>query len=185
MSKLTGSFVAGVLKYLDSIVALTAPSDISYLRLTPHRWSAAFNNLGFRDREAAVRVCPVTALEEQAIARQFNVEFRAADAAASPYLALAAIVHAGVQGIEEGLGAPDVTEEDLSLLSTAELERRGLVRLPQSLDEALELLEANDIVRGWFPGDFTGIYVAHKRGELAFLEGMSEEERCAAYESAY
>ena len=185
MSALTGSFIAGVLKYLDSIVALTAPSDISYLRLTPHRWSAAYNNLGFHDREAAVRICPVTATDPLDIARQYNFEFRAADAAASPHLALAAIVHAGAQGIEEGLSAPAPTEEDLSLLPAETLRRRGFVRLPQSMDEALERFEGNAIARRWFPGDFAAVYVAHKRGELAFLEGMSEAERCSAYESVY
>src|SRR5690606_501088 len=60
LSKQAGQFIAGILKYLDSIVAITAPSVVSYLRLTPHRWSAAFNNLGYRDREAAVRICPVS-----------------------------------------------------------------------------------------------------------------------------
>ena len=59
-----GQFVAGILKYLDSILAITAPSVVSYLRLTPHRWSAAFNNLGFRDREASVRICPVSDLSD-------------------------------------------------------------------------------------------------------------------------
>jgi len=185
MSALTGSFVAGVLEYLDAIVALTAASEISYLRLTPHRWSAAYNNLGFRDREAALRICPVTAADPLDIARQYNFEFRAGDASASPYLALAAIVHAGAQGIEEGLKAPSVTEEDLSLLPHAELERRGLVRLPTTLAEALARFEANDTVRGWFPGEFADVYLAHKRGELAFLDGLGEEERCAAYEAAY
>ncbi len=185
LSEIAGSFVAGVLKYLDRFLALTAPSDISYLRLTPHRWSAAFNNLGFRDREAAVRICPVTAADPQAVARQFNFEFRAGDAAASPHLALAAIVHAGSQGIEEGLPAPAITQEDLSLLPATELAKRGLIRLPRSLEEALAKFEADDTVRGWFTGDFASVYVAHKRGELAFLKGMSPEERCAAYESSY
>ena len=60
LAKTAGQFVAGILKYLDAIVAITAPSVVSYLRLTPHRWSAAFNNLGFRDREASVRICPVS-----------------------------------------------------------------------------------------------------------------------------
>ena len=185
MSALTGSFIAGVLKYLDSIVAITAPSDISYLRLSPHRWSAAYNNLGFHDREAAVRICPVTANDPQDIARQYNFEFRAADAAASPYLALAAIVHAGTQGIEEALPAPSPTEEDLSLLAPETLLQRGIVRLPQSLEEALERFEGNAIARRWFPGDFAAVYIAHKRGELAFLEGMNQAERCAAYEAVY
>ncbi len=185
MSAVTGSFIAGVLKYLESIVAMTAPSEISYLRLTPHRWSAAYNNLGFHDREAAVRICPVTAADPLDLARQYNFEFRAADAAASPHLALAAIVHAGAQGIEEGLIAPQPTEEDLSALSPESLGERGFVRLPESLEEALQRLEANETVRGWFSPEFTAVYAAHKRAELAFLEGMNQEERCAAYEAVY
>ncbi|GAB4347196.1 MAG: glutamine synthetase family protein [Oricola sp.] len=185
MSALTGAFVAGILKYLDSIIALTAPSGISYLRLTPHRWSAAYNNLGFRDREASVRICPVTASDPLAVARQYNIEYRAADAAASPHLALAAIVHAGAQGIEEKLPAPSATEEDLSMLSVGDLAKRGFVRLPQTLEEALERFEANETVCSWFPGRFPAVYTAHKRGELAYLEGKSQEERCAAYEMAY
>ena len=185
MSKLTGSFAAGILKYLDSIVALTAPSDISYLRLTPHRWSAAYNNLGFRDREASLRICPVTAKDPQSIAAQYNLEFRAADAAACPHLALAAIVHAGAQGIEDGLPAPAITEEDLSVLSDTELSERGYVRLPQSLPEALDRFAANDTVRGWFGDTFADIYLAHKQGELAFLDGKTTQQRCAAYEDVY
>lgn len=185
MSGLTGAFVAGVLKYLDRILALTAASDISYLRLTPHRWSAAYNNLGFRDREAALRICPVTSADPDSIARQYNIEFRACDSAASPYLALAAVVHAGAQGIEEELPAPEPTEIDLSRLSEAELVRRGLSRLPDTLEQALARFEADDLVRSWFPGDFAGVYLAHKRGELAQLRGMDAAARCAAYEAVY
>ena len=74
---------------------------ISYTRLTPHRWSAAFNNLGYRDREAAVRICPVTGRDEIAKARQFHFEFRAADAAANPHLLLAVLIRSGLQGIKK------------------------------------------------------------------------------------
>ncbi len=185
MSKLTGSFVAGVLKYLDGIVALTAPSDISYLRLTPHRWSAAYNNLGFRDREAAVRICPLTSKDPNSTARQFNFEFRAGDAAACPHLALAAIVHAGAQGIEDNLPAPIASEEDLSLLSEEKLAERGFVRLPQSLPEALDRFAANMTIRGWFPDGFADVYIAHKQGEIDHLGDLSVAERCAAYEAVY
>lgn len=180
-----GSFVAGVLKYLESIVAITAPSQVSYIRLTPHRWSAAFNNLGYRDREAAVRICPVSDISDVAKAAQFNFEFRAADAAASPHLQLAAIVHAGVQGIEEGLATPDATTDDLSLLDARALGERGYVRLPQSLPEALERFAANSTVTGWFPQGFADVYVKHKQGELAYLKGKETPEICALYEQVY
>ena len=185
MSTLTGSFVAGVLKYLDSILALTAPSVVSYLRLTPHRWSAAYNNLGFCDREASVRICPVTAKDTTRVADQFNVEFRAADAAACPHLALAAIVHAGCQGIEEALCAPKPTEEDLSLLTGQQLDARGFVRLPETLEAAIERFVANDIVTGWFPDSFASVYAAHKAAEIACLSDMDMAERCTAYAETY
>lgn len=185
MSALTGSFIAGVLKYLDRIVALTAPSVISYARLTPNRWSAAFNNLGYRDREASVRICPVSTTDSEAVARQYNFEYRAADATASPHLTLAAILHAGCQGIEDQLEAPKATTEDLSVLSTEALAERGYMRLPTSLPEALERFGADDTVTGWFPEGFAAIYLAHKRGEMKYLDGLTEDEVFAAYEAVY
>lgn len=185
LTETAGAFVAGILKYVDAIVVVTAPSVVSYTRLTPHRWSAAFNNLGYRDREAAVRICPVSDMSDVDKAAQFNFEFRAADAAASPHLQLAALVHAGVQGIEEGLACPEATREDLALLDPAALAARGHVRLPQTLEEALARFEANDTVTGWFPGRFASVYASHKRGELAFLEGKTTAEVCALYEQAY
>ncbi|MDR6265883.1 glutamine synthetase family protein [Roseobacter sp. N2S] len=185
MSSVTAPFIAGVLKYLDSIIALTAPSAVSYLRLTPHRWSAAYNNLGFRDREASVRICPVTSDDPAKIARQYNFEYRAADAAASPYLALAAIIHAGCQGIEDHLPAPAVTQQDLSELSPEDLAAKGYVRLPQSLEEALTRFETNETVCGWFPKEFPAVYTAHKRGELSVVQDLDETARCAAYEAVY
>lgn len=185
LSEVAGMFVAGILKYLDAIIAITAPSVVSYLRLTPHRWSAAFNNLGFRDREASVRICPVSDISDIARAAQFNFEFRAADAAANPHLALAAIVHAGVQGIEERLPVPEATQEDLSLLDADALAARGFIRLPQTLEAALERFEGNPVVRDWFPAGFPQVYVKHKKGEIAYLDGKTQGEICAAYEAVY
>ena len=185
LARSAGQFIAGILKYAESIVAITAPSVISYLRLTPHRWSAAFNNLGFRDREATVRICPVSDMSDIERARQFNFEFRAADAAASPYLQLAALVHAGAQGIEEGLPSPPATHEDLSLLDAAALAARGYVRLPQTLDEALQRFAANSVVTGWFPAGFADTYVKHKQAEIAFLKDRNPAEICRAYEEVY
>ncbi|QBX99909.1 glutamine synthetase [Rhodophyticola sp. CCM32] len=185
MSKITGSFAAGVLKYLPNILAITAPSVISYERLTPHRWSAAYNNLGFRDREASLRVCPVTGKDPASIARQFNIEFRASDAAASPYMALAAVVHAGTQGIEDGLKAPVPTEEDLSLLPPGDLAQKGLVRLPETLDAALEAFRSDTIVTGWFGPEFEAVYSAHKADEIDTVKDMDTPEKCTAYEGTY
>ncbi|WP_413990767.1 glutamine synthetase [Labrys okinawensis] len=185
LSPVAAKFVAGILKYLDSIIAITAPSVVSYFRLTPHRWSAAFNNLGFRDREASVRICPVSDISDISKASQFNFEFRAADATGSPYLQLAALVYAGIQGIKENLPVPDATAEDLAALSTEELASRGLVRLPQSLPDALERFAANETVTGWFPKGFADVYVKHKQREIKHVEDLSDQAACAAYERVY
>ncbi len=185
LAKVPASFVAGALKYLPGYVALTAPSIVSYARLTPHRWSAAFNNLGFRDREAAIRICPVVELPGQDAAQQFNVEFRASDAAASPHLQLAAIVLAGLQGVKEGLPAPEPTNDDLTLQDAKALAARGIVRLPQSLSEALDRFAGDETVRSWFPGALIDLYVRLKRGEIAQFKDKPDDEVCRAYEQVY
>ena len=185
LSRTAGAFAAGILKYLDRIVAFTAPSVVSYTRLTPHRWSAAFNNLGDRDREAAIRICPTSARDEAGIARQYHYEVRACDAAASPHLQLAALVLAGLAGVREGLETPTATTDDLSLLTPEALAARGLARLPTSLAEALDRLERDETVRSWFPDGFVEVYLAHKRGEIAMLEGMDAAAVCAAYAAVY
>ena len=185
MSKLTRHFIGGVLKHLDQIMALLAPSEISYLRLTPHRWSAAFNNLGYRDREASVRICPVSGRDDEAVARQYNFEVRAVDAAASPYLAYAALVFAGTQGVRDRIEPQAPTQEDLSLLAPEELSKRGFKRLPQTLAEALEAFDGSEVVRRWFGEDFVKVYVAHKKEELAQLEGLEWQEKCNRYKEVY
>lgn len=185
LSKVSAHFVAGILKHLATIVAFTSPSEISYTRLTPHRWSAAYNNLGYRDREASVRICPVADLPGMDVARQFNFEFRAGDSTASPYLQLAAIVLAGLDGIRNEMEPNVPTEEDLSLLSDKQLTERGFDKLPSSLSEALERLENDSVVRSWFREPFIDVYLKHKRGELEFLADMSPEEICRAYEAVY
>ncbi len=112
-------------------------------------------------------------------------EYRAPDAAASPYLALAAIVHAGAQGIEENLNCPVATEEDLSILTPEALTAKGYTRLPQSLAEALDKFASDDTVSGWFPKGFSAVYRKHKQGEIDYLNDKSEREVCRAYEEVY
>ncbi|MCT8972985.1 glutamine synthetase family protein [Microbaculum marinisediminis] len=185
ISATAAAFVAGVLRHLPSTVALTAPSVPSYTRLTPHRWSAAFNNLGYRDREAAVRICPRPDGADVAPGERLHFEYRAADAAANPHLVLAALVLAGLQGVRDGLPLPSVTREDLTRVAAADLKARGIDRLPASLDDAIARLDADTTVRSWFPEKLVDVYVAHKRGEMAFLKGKTEDEICAAYSGAY
>ncbi len=179
-----GAFLAGILKHLPDFLALTAPSVSSYLRLTPHRWSAAYNNFGKQDREASLRICPVFGGAEELDSR-FHFEFRAADAAASPYLVLAALVNAGLSGLEAGLETPPVTERDLSTADPDELARLGYERLPDNLEAALARLTASDWAKASFGETLIDVIARHKRCELDLMSGLSPREQCARYALAY
>lgn len=185
LSAPAGAFAAGILRHMAAMVAITAPSVVSYARLTPHRWSASYNNLGVRDREAGLRLCPTTSQDPVKLAEQYNLEYRAADAAATPHLALAALVMAGTRGIEDGLDTPMAVEEDLSLQPEAALHARGVVRLPTSLQEALAAFAAEPDHAGWFGAEFRKIYALHKAEEIAFVGERTPEDVCALYDSVY
>jgi glutamine synthetase len=185
MSAVASRFAAGILRHLPAITALTASSVPSYLRLQPHSWSASYTSLAEKDREASLRICPTVTIGGRDPARQFNLEYRAADATANPYLALAAIVRAGLEGIRAGLPAPPVTTGDPSAMTDAERAAGGLDRLPLSLGAALDAFLADDVVRGWFSPAFVESFVGVKRAEIAHLDGRAPAGICALYGTLY
>jgi glutamine synthetase len=181
LSALGGAFAAGVLRHLPALLAFTAPSGISFLRLTPHHWSAGTAALGYRNRECAVRICPVAEVAGGDLSRQFNIEYRAMDATASPHLGLALLVRAGVAGIRAGLEAPPLLDRDPSELSEEELAGFGAGTLPADLDAALQAVEEDAFLRGWLPDDLWACYRSLKRAELAEVADCTPAEACARY----
>ena len=89
-----------------------------------------------QDRGAAIRICPI--FGRDGAAQQFNVEYRVADAAASPYLALGALVWAGVDGIRHNRSLPPMPERSFWDMSDERALAAGVRPLPASLDEALD-----------------------------------------------
>jgi glutamine synthetase len=96
------AFAAGIVTHARALTAVAAPNPVSYIRLTPNRWAQTWAYVADRDREASLRVCPLLDLPGADHGREFNIEFRPADAADSPWLALGAVVWAGVDGIRQG-----------------------------------------------------------------------------------
>ncbi len=166
LSAVARQFIAGILTHQPALCALTAPSTVSYIRLRPNRWAPTKADLQQQDRAAALRICPV--LPGADYARRFNVEYRVADGAASPYLALAAVVWAGVDGIRRGLAIP----------------AEGPA-LPASLEEALAALEGDAALRAAMGDEHHNAYLVHKRGEIAGLAGLDEAAQCARYAETY
>jgi glutamine synthetase len=180
LSLLAGRFAAGVLRHLPAVLALTAPSPHSFARLVPHRWSAAAAVLGAQNREATLRICPVVPLGGMTAQGQLHLEFRAADATASPYLALGALVSAGLEGIREELEPPPVLEAGAPL----EIEPMRTA-LPRSLGEALEALESDPLARSWLPPRLLDTYLGLKRLELSLVSDLEVEEVCRLYASVH
>lgn len=185
LSDVAGAFCAGVLKHLPAITALTASSVPSYYRLKPHNWSSSYTWLADRDREASLRICPTVTIGGRDPSRQYNVEYRAADATANPYLSLAAIVCAGLEGIKASLATPPLVTGDPEQMTDAEKTKLGLKRLPDSLPAALDTLLADETVMSWFAPAFVETFVGVKRHEVERLASLDPAGVCDLYRKLY
>ena len=185
LSEAAGRFAAGVVRHMPALLALTAPSPLSYLRLVPHHWSAAFACLGLRNREAALRICPIPELPGTDPAKVANFEFRATDATANPYLALAALIFAGLEGLRAGLEQPPLVNTDPSEMTEAQRGELGAHRLPESLAAALEAFQADTTVQSWLPATLSHCLVAVKRKELSLVAELTPGELCDRYGAIY
>jgi glutamine synthetase len=185
LSATMGAFAAGILRHARALCAVTAPSVLSYQRLKPHSWSAFWGNLGLRDREALLRICPVPAAPDIDPAPRHNLEYRAADAAASPYLQIGMLAFAGLQGIRDGLSTPAITDQDPEALGPDRRRELGLQDQPRSLAEARDALEADPLATGWLGQELTRAYLMHKRGEAATAREFTAEETYRLYAEAY
>lgn len=162
LSKIGRHFIAGVAEHLPALVALTTPSFNSYRRLQPSAWSSATTAWGFDNKEAALRVCsPFFKREEQS----FNIEFKTSDASANPYLALGAIIAAGLDGIERELDPGEPSEHDPAYLSAEELARGKVRPLPTSMSAGLDQLEADEFLVGTLGEFLTRCYLGVRRSE--------------------
>jgi glutamine synthetase len=184
LSDLGASFAAGILEHAPALTALTAPSPVSAARLAPHRWGAGAACLAQRNREALLRLPPIVPVAGDP-AQQLRLEYRGADATANPYLALGALVRAGLDGVRRALPPPPILDRDPAQLDEAESERFGVGRLPASLQDALAALEADAVVCGWLSPLLYDAYVSVKRAELDSTSGLDLAELCRRYAEIY
>jgi glutamine synthetase len=181
LSERSAMFAAGVIKYLPDISALIASSPVSYLRLGPGNWSCGYTSFGIQNREAALRVCPPYGKDAGRNPTSFNLEFRPPDATANPYLALGALIRAGLEGIKEKLPPPYVLDRDPASLTAEERAAHGIRALPASLGEALDLMMSSAIVSGWMSGTMMAAFDAVKRSELRTTREQTPDDICRTY----
>jgi glutamine synthetase len=154
-------FAAGVLAHAAALTALAAPTVNSYQRLRVHTtlsgtsWAPASVSHGPNNRTAMLRTL------------HGRFEWRVPDAAANPYLTTAALIAAGLDGIDRKLEPPPEVDDDLFELSSAQLAERGIGMLPQSLDEALDALAADELICTTLGETLTREFLRLKRAEAA------------------
>jgi len=185
LSELGGRFAAGILLHARALSALSAPSPVSGARLTPHHWSAGTMCLGQRNRETLLRIPPLVELAGADAASQLHIEYRGADASANPYLALGAIVRAGLHGVRAQLPAPPILDRDPAQLDAEDAQRFGVGALPATLEQSLQALADDATVRGWFTPLLYDAYVSVKRAELHAASHLDLEELCRRYAGIY
>lgn len=150
------------------------PLPASYLRLEPSRWAGAFQCWGLENREAALRFIagppddPDTA----------NAEVKCFDPAANPYLAVGAVIAAGLAGLDAKAMLPDPVAGDPAVVG-------GRPRLPASLPEALRHFTASEVLREAMGDPLFEAFAAVRKAESALFEGKSAQEIADATRGRY
>ncbi len=177
MSAEAEAFTAGVLAHLPALLAVGAPSPASYLRLIPSHWAGPFQVWGLENREAALRLITGSPGNPGAA----NLEVKALDQAANPYLVAAGLIHTGLAGIAAAATLPEPVNVDPASIPTDIQAQRGITRLPATLQAATDAFEADDVLPTALGEPLTATIVDLRRAEVArFADATPEDVVTAA-----
>lgn len=143
LSKVGHSYIAGLLKHSREICSIFAQTTNSYKRLVPGYEAPVYIAWSRRNRSALVRV----PLYHPGAEKATRCEFRACDPACNPYLTFAAMLMAGLEGIEKNYKVPTPMEKNLYHLTDSERKAKGIETLPDSLGTAIPLTEDSELVK--------------------------------------
>ncbi|GLW62974.1 type I glutamate--ammonia ligase [Actinomadura rubrobrunea] len=182
LSKVGRAFIAGLLRHSAEITAVCNQWVNSYKRLWGGVGSTAgaggeappYICWGHNNRSALVRV-PMYKPQK---GHSTRIEFRSLDSACNPYLAFAAILGAGLKGIEQGYELPPGAEDDVWALTPAERRAMGIRPLPQSLDEAIQAMERSELMAEVLGEHTFDFFLRNKRQEWEdYRRQVTEYER--------
>jgi glutamine synthetase len=161
LSKVGRAFIAGLLRHAGEITAVTNQWTNSYKRLAYGGEAPAYVCWGHNNRSALVRVPMYKPHKGQSS----RVEVRSIDSACNPYLAYAVLLSSGLKGVEEGYELPPGAEDDVWKLTDAERRALGIEPLPQSLAEAIALMERSELVAETLGEHVFDFFLRNKRRE--------------------
>jgi glutamine synthetase len=142
LSKVGQQFVAGLLTHAAEITAVTNQWVNSYKRLVAGFDAPIWISWARNNQSALVRV----PLAKKGKSSSVRVEYRSPDAAANPYLALSAVLAAGMAGIRNGYELPPEVQDDVHALTASERSAAGVARLPETLADALDRMERSELM---------------------------------------
>jgi len=154
-------FIAGLLRHARELSAVFAQWVNSYKRLVPGFEAPVYVAWSQRNRSALIRIPLYKPGSEQAT----RAEIRCPDPACNPYLTFAALLHAGLEGIEQGYELPDPMETNLYHLTAEQRRERGIVSLPETLGEAIDEFAGSKLMRRALGDHIFDNYVTLKRQE--------------------
>jgi glutamine synthetase len=161
LSETGRQFIAGLLRHARELSAVFAQWVNSYKRLVPGFEAPVYVAWSQRNRSALIRIPLYKPGSEQAT----RAEIRCPDPACNPYLTFAALLHAGLEGIERGYELPAPMDSNLYHLTAEQRRERGIVSLPETLGEAIDEFAASELMRRAFGGHIFDNYVKLKRQE--------------------
>jgi len=161
LSEAGKAFIAGQLRHAREIAAVFAQWVNSYKRLVPGFEAPVYVAWSQRNRSALIRIPLYKPGSEQAT----RAEIRCPDPACNPYLTFAALLHAGLEGIERGYELPDPMETNLYHLTAEQRRERGIISLPETLGEAIDELARSELARKALGPHIFDRYVELKRKE--------------------
>lgn len=161
LSPVAKSFMAGLLHHAAEITAVTNQTVNSYKRLVPGFEAPVHVSWARNNRSGLIRV-PVPKRDNPLATR---LEYRSPDPACNPYLAFSVLLAAGMRGVAEGYELPPEADANLFRLDDHELAEMGIAQLPQSLAEALQVMERSDLVREALGEHIFEWFLRNKRDE--------------------
>ena len=171
LSDVARYFIGGLMSHVNALTAVTNPTVNSYKRLNPgYDKAPVYTAWSFTNRTALIRV-PSDMKEHT------RIDFRCPDSSANPYLALAACLAAGLDGIKNKIEPGNPVEGNIFKMSAAEREANGIKTLPGSLGESIDALLKDELIQGVLGPDIAGKYIEAKKAEFAdYLAHVSQWE---------
>ena len=178
LSKTAYAFIAGLLRHAPAVTALANPLVNSYKRLVPGYEAPTLIAWSEKNRSPLCRIPASRGTGSR-------VEFRSPDPSCNPYLAIAAMLAAGLDGIEQDMTPPDAVESNLYDMSREERRERGIGSLPGNLKEALDALEADPVISGMMGEHCLNHFLQAKKEEwrryIAYVSNWELEQYLTAY----